>query len=114
MKKELIQKAKLLSLGVIVALFANMLSAWSGPQGYPVANNVAAPINAGPYAQAKGKTTPLNANTTLDINGKTAVTGLGVNGNATIGRDLVLSSIANNSTGQREICVDQYGKFITC
>ncbi|MEI6400259.1 MAG: hypothetical protein WCO58_01940 [bacterium] len=114
MKTVSLQKIKLLSLGIIVALFANLLFAWNGPAGNPIANNLSAPITTSAVAQAKGKTTATNASTTLDVDGVLAGNALGINGDVTIGGEFVLSKIASSGSAERDICVDLAGKIIIC
>ena len=110
--KDFLQKIKLIGLGIFVAFFANLVVAWNGPTNTFPSNNLPAPINKGNYGQSKGKTSPISG-TLFDIGGKVAASSTGINGDASLGGELILDNLKATSS-EVYLCVDKDGVVIKC
>src|SRR6185436_1191149 len=103
-KNDLLQTAKALILGLLLAVGATALHAWTGPSGSPTTPNVAAPLNVTGSVQGKlgglglGYSGTLPASLTgnspakLDVNGVSSLGNLLVVGNSTIWGKLSVNS----------------------
>lgn len=110
MKKQFLQSAKIIILGLVIGLGVSMISAWTGAPGTPPGGNTPAPINTGLSAQSKGGFVPSGA--LFDVSGLFTSDRLLVAGDATVGD---LSDTANPSTTYpAHVCANANGTLEIC